>query len=333
MDKKSLTHFLVKHYRVLFRSSLIEGFVFLLLFLIGLARYRFALVFIMRGLLSAVNQYYTDKESDAKIIKYLPIINSGLIGLVLISVVMDFSKGQIYPKHPNLPIWLTVISVGLGYGFALLLHVKIGSLFQKISGNAVFTVCPTCGYANIKVVEKCGNCGHEKGMPLVWHEKERKEIPEELQQESNQYKKMGLYRKVPQEVIISLKLVEDEYILIAMKSPFKFIGGRKDNATLPAGWLIMTNRRIICYSGFKGWVRKEEILYSEIEEINIVPKQVLTVTRKSLEIKTVKHLFLFLIGFSRADKILKGFWLDDISNNATIMQLLDCIKKRNPNIY
>ena len=272
MNKKSLAHFLVKHYRVLFRSSLIEGFVFLSLFLTGLARYRFAIVFMTRGILSAVNQYYMDRGSNAKITEYWPIINSGLIGLVLISVFMDISKGQIYPKYTDLPIWVTVISVGLGYGFTLLLHVKIGSLFQKISGNAVFTVCPSCGYASIKVVEKCGNCGYEKGMPLAEHKEEKKEIHEELKQKIEKYNHTGLHGKL---FVKGLKLQHDERIMIAAKAPSIKLGTilkngersilNKYNEFCVLNRIVVTNKRICFISEINGgW---KEIICCKLGEV------------------------------------------------------------------
>jgi len=321
-------NFLVRNYRVIFRSSLIEGFIFSLLFLSGLVRYRFVIVLILRGILSAVNQYYLRKRSK-KVYEHWSMINGGLIIIFIISILLDLSKGQVSPKYPDLSALTTIISVCIGYSFVFIFLRIGGSLVQKLSGEEIFTVCPSCGFANVKVVDECRNCGYKKGLPLIELSK-KKELQKEVIQEINEYKKIGLYGDLPREVLTTLRSAQDEYVLIALKSPFKYLGGSKDEITLPSGWFILTNNRIICYSGFKGWVKKEEILYSEIKEMDITSKQAFTVTRKSLLIKTLDHSFQFSIGFTKADKILKGFWSSNVSNDKTIRYLLNCIEKHKP---
>ena len=330
MKSMKKNSFWIKNYRIIFRSRLIEGIIFFLLFVTGLARYRVALVFVARGTLSAVNQYYENKDSNSKTSEYWPLINSCLLGLVFISVLMDISKGQIYPKVPDLPIWITAISIGIGYGFSFLFLTRGGSLIQKMCGEEVFTVCPNCGFANVKVVDKCDNCGYEKGDPFPGIA-ESQEIPEELQKERDEFKKKGLLRDVPKQILMSVRPARNEYLLIALKSP-RYMGGEKDGSMLPAGWLIFTNHRIICLVGLKGWLIKEEIVYDEIRKMNVITKQILTTTRKSLELKTDKHVFRFLIGFTKADKIIEGFFSFDISNEKTITYLANCIRRRNSTI-
>jgi hypothetical protein len=227
----------------------------------GIVRYRFALAFVARGLLSAINQYHKEKATDTKFNAYWQIINAILIGVVFFSVLIDVSKGQIYPKYPELPILVSLVCAGIGYGFILLLHVKIGSLFQRMSGGVIFTVCPNCGYANIKVVETCINCSYKKNMPLVNY-KEKEEIPEDLKDKIKQYNSAGLYKKPPESLIKGLNLEHDESILISIKAPSLKLGTIIKNGSrsvvntygeiCPLNRVILTTKRICFLTEISG---------------------------------------------------------------------------------
>lgn len=319
--------FLVKYYQVIFYSSLIEGIIFLVLFLSGVIRYRFALVVVLIAVISTANQYLITRGS--KINLRWGQFKFGLMLLLIISMMEDFAKGRIYPRYLTIPLWETVIFAGVGYFIAFLLHLKLGHLAQQISGNDIFTVCPNCGFANVQVVEQCKNCGYKNGMPIQELARES-EIPEELKQEIEAYRKVGLLKKIPKEVLRGLKLSEDEHVLMAMKSPnlFYFNSMDKNEKRMSPGWFIMTNKRIICYYGVAaGWVGLDFIPYSEIKEVNIVKRPVAYTMKDKLKIDTLGDSFLFLFGKSK-EKLFKRILLHDATNEPILSSIVKCIYER-----
>jgi len=151
-----LSRFVTKYYKILMRSNLIESFIFLLLFAAGVARYRFALVIICNGLVSAINRYYAEKEPKSAIAYYLQNLKTGFIILFFIAVFFDISYGQIFPVYPLFPFWMTIIGIGIGYGFSMLLQNRMGYLIQSTSKDAIFIVCPNCSHTNFASFAESG---------------------------------------------------------------------------------------------------------------------------------------------------------------------------------
>jgi hypothetical protein len=326
-----LKQFLVRHYRIIFRTNLIEGLVFLLLFSSGLARYRFALVFIVNGILSAINQYFLDNDSMAEIAYYYGVLKSGFAVLVLIALLFDFNSGQIFPVYPHLAFWVTILSVVLGYGFSLILYFKAGSFMQWISKGEIFIVCPNCSFENHKVVKKCNNCGYTNGIPLgeYNYRVSIKGVPEELQDEIRLFKDLGIHRKVPNEVIRGLNLANEEYILIAAKSPniFYFIGVNKNGARMRPGWFILTNIKVICYYGWLGWTGRDFIPFEAIRSIDIVKDRIPMKEERFLEINTNTDSFRFLFG-ATTKNLIKRILFIEATNQLILDNILRSISKR-----
>lgn len=258
-----MRQFIFQHHRVFAKSRLTEGLIFLLLFLSGLARYRFVLVIVLKGLLSAANQYNITKDSESRAPEQETLQNILLNGLALIALMIDFKKGQIFPKYIDLSVWITGISVILGYGIALALQVKVGKLIEGFGKNKIFTVCPKCGFPSISVVEECKNCGFHVGIDLLDIEA-IKEVAPVLKEEIEKNKKNHIYKKIPGSVIKGLALLPEEAILFSVKKPsmrLHTILRNGDRITINKygrmcilNWVIGTNKRL-CFLAemYGGW--------------------------------------------------------------------------------
>lgn len=328
---------LVKHYRIIFYSR--EGFFFLLLFLTGIARYRVILIFIINGVLAGWNQYLIAKGSKTQFTEYYcGIIKPVLMLAAIFLLLMDLSKGQIFPIYPAFPMWASVGIVVAAYGIIMVTNTALGRLFQRITENDIFTVCPCCGYANTQMpVAVCKNCQYRKGLPVAEY-KENLQMPIELQDEINQYKKAGLYKKLPESVIKGLGLACDEILLIALNSYSKLIYKNGDGTilnkygeTCMLNKMVLTNKRIcFLFERAGGWQHVECLVYNDIKNVFIetIPPIIPPIT-DALFSNLVRNVYNLIIKTETAAYILKGGYH---SKKDKFEDILSCIRKRNPNL-
>lgn len=184
----------------------------------------------------------------------------------------------------SLPWWITITSAVAIFGLLLMLAVKAGTFIQRITNDAIFTVCPRCGYANIKIVEMCQNCDYQHGSainPSIII----KDISEEAKREVAQNIRKGIYKKIPLPVTKNLSLHDNEYVLISVKKPsmrLNTITSNGDRVVMNKfdercilNWLILTNKRVYFYSEmFGGWRLGFCHSYDEIRRISTENKLV-----------------------------------------------------------
>jgi len=293
-----LKQFVVKHYKILFRSKFFDGIIFLLLFLSGLARYRAALVISATGFSSAFSQYLLDNGPKRQIPSY-ELLQRGFVPAILVALLFDYNYGQIFPIYSNLPIWLSLLSVIGGYVCSfMILYIESGHLVQWLSDDEVFVVCPNCSFENIRVTEKCGHCGYSKDLPLdkYVYDPLTEALTDDLKIEIKDFKEMGMYTAVPKEITRALKLENSEIILTAMKSPtlFYYGGVKKNNERMRPGWFILTNKRIISYYGWLGWTGIDMITFKDIINAQTVLDKVAYTKKRWLEIKDSSNTYRFL---------------------------------------
>ncbi|MDA8156414.1 MAG: hypothetical protein M0Z52_08190 [Actinomycetota bacterium] len=197
----------------------------------------------------------------------------------------------------------------------------------NISRNAVFTICPNCGFGNIQVVEQCKNCGYKDGMSLQPLAKET-EIPDELKKEIKEYREAGLLRKVPKEVLIGLKLPSSEGILMAMKCSslfYPYVQMARNDQRAGAGWFFMTTKEIIYYTGIRGWLRIDRIPYSEIKNLQIANRSFVFNTYRFLIINTKEASYKFI------PRTLKRKWAglySELAIEPIVQEMMHCIDRR-----
>lgn len=178
-------------------------------------------------------------------------------------VVIVFIPLFILLKSFNLPWWLTITGAVTIFSLLLMLTVRAGHLLQRATNNAIFTVCPRCGFANIKIVEICQNCDWQQGA-IIGQPSNSKDLYDADNLEVNQNIKKGIYKKIPLPVTKNLSLAENEVVLISVKN-----GSMRLHTILRNGdsvitnkfdghcilnWFIATNKRLCFYSEmFGGW--------------------------------------------------------------------------------
>jgi hypothetical protein len=139
--------------------------------------------------------------------------------------------------------------------------------------------------------------------------------------EIDTYKKAGLFKNPSKKLLKILDLTSSESILINLKVvPFRAI--LKNNKEEPtASNIILTTGKLIFVSN--GWVMKynETVSYNEIQDILVTKKELHKAEVPVIIIKTENdtyEIFFFEISLKRIFKKING--------------IIDCIRKRNPNI-
>ena len=291
-------------------SSIIE----LLIFATGLGRYRIILFYSAFSLLKAIFNWL--KVDDLRILYffYLPIL--------VITLYVDIQKGQFYPIFPKLPFWITVLILVVA---ELSTREYVKKMLWKLSDGEIFSVCPSCKYDNRNIVTQCSNCSFRKGIEKVdekrYEYRDSTLIYSNLNKEIENYKKIGLFKKIPLRIFNLLGICENETILIYSRVfPFKSLF--KNSIRLILNNIVLTSERIIFvdyYFFSSGWRVKEVFSYDEIVEVVATMKKLGIKKEPVIIIKTIKDSYelFFRTLFPYRGKI-KG--------------IIDCIKKRNPNI-
>lgn len=157
-----------------------------------------------------------------------------------------------------------VIIGAIGFYFLVpMALVKMGQIMQRMTDNAVFSVCPRCGYASGTCVDICRNCDYRQGSPIRPQEIP-KVRPDGEYREIEQNIKHGIHKPIPQPIMKSLPQLEDEIVLVSVKMPSMRLfsitrnGDRlifnKFNARCILNWFILTNKRLCFHAEmFGGW--------------------------------------------------------------------------------
>jgi hypothetical protein len=163
----------------------------------------------------------------------------------------------------SLSKWVIVIGAIACYYLVPMVLEKMGHIVQRVTDNAIFSVCPRCGYANIMLVDICQNCDYRHGL-LISSPTISKAIPGQEYREIEQNIKHGIHNPIPLPVMKNLTLRENEIVLISVKKPSMRLfsitrnGDRvifnKFNGRCILNWFILTNKRICFHAEmFGGW--------------------------------------------------------------------------------
>jgi hypothetical protein len=182
---------------------------------------------------------------------------------------------------------VTLVSVGFGYGLAILFYTNTGRLLQKFSNSRIFTVCPRCGYPSIMPTETCFNCSYEAKKSFFDGTDEKNEAMSVPPESDMRTKASGMYRNVPVAVAKGIRWQEGEAILAAVKKPSMklhsivkdkehFTVNRHGNRCV-LNWVLLTNKRICFLSEmFGGWRDIYCYPYDDVTNIKITNKHMYT---------------------------------------------------------
>ena len=286
---------------------------FLLIFVMGIGRYRVVLSFSMFFLVKAALSYFK-KENRLLYLLFLPVLLSMLY--------LDIKNGQIYPIFPRLNF---IVTISIVIAIEVLMRGYINNILERLSDKVLFKVCPSCKYDNKNLVEQCNNCSYSKNNDGNLIEIEQSNnmpiVTLDINNEIENYNKVGLYRKPSKKIVDILNLSVGESVLINLKIfPFRtfFKDGNRDIANN----LILTSQGIyfLDYSFFgSGWRMRKVISYGQIINVSFTSKKVFASEKPIFSINTANGLYEVL--FSTFSPYREK-----------IERIIDCIKKRNPKI-
>jgi len=134
---------------------------------------------------------------------------------------------------------------------------SLNKLLSYLTGNAIYMVCPTCGYANHKLVDHCGFCANA-GLAVVRTDNQY-QVSLSLQDEIAEYRKADAYREVSEPILRGLNLPKSEVILIYKQvSPIRRNGSRflLDGNGFPCSLntvCLTSNKIYFIAKAFGGW--------------------------------------------------------------------------------
>lgn len=312
MDTNLKTLIIEKHEAVV---AFFMGLETLLVFAVGLGRYRTVLVFGFFFLLRALLRWAARKE------RFLLIL---MLPALLTSIYYDFTRGQIFPVFQFGNALITIASLMIAD--ALFVRLFLNRVLQKWSSQALFKVCPICKFDNKSLVNRCACCSYYKADIVESYTAEDRLIdvphmPNDLINEIEEYKRAGFNKQPSKKTIKLVGLNFDEYILLNMRffaSPSFFIDGVR---TVADNFLLTTQRVIFIHSLFfeKGWRMRETIIYKDITRLLITSRRVLNTDQPSLRIETQNGYYE--IGFQAITD-----YREKIDN------IILCIRRRRPDV-
>lgn len=317
-------NFIKRYYRVIFLSGLPEAMMFLAMFASGLT-YRTVLVLALLGPLRALRLFLEARGwKDRAKWRFVMMAWSFML---MFALALDFKHGPLFPEYSGLPVLEGVIAVVAVFILSVLFFGKAVRLAQRLSGNAVFKVCPACGYSSVRIVDRCDNCGFTDGVPLPEPVRQT-EPPEDIRNEIEEYRRVGLLKKIPDEAVVGLNLSPDEHILMAVKG-MKFEGARKDGGCRLPGWFFMTTRRIAYYRGIAGgWLERDFIPYEEITGVDIIKDKFAIELQYALQIDSKKGSWEFFFGSSWQKYFRRIYRSGRLTNEPTLREILACLERR-----
>lgn len=259
MLKTLLKNTLSKYYETITLFG--ESISYLLLYSIGICRYRTILFLSAAGIIRAITNS-TNINKDG--------LNIVIISLALPFLYLDILKGQLYPVYENVNVF---ISVGATLITAFTINKYLKKLVQQITCNEIFTYCLNCKFENTRLVKICANC-KSSGIEF-------------LNVDSNLKKPMSL-----------LSCIDGEHVVAVHNfGGFKVF---KDNVKLQVKKMVITNINTVfvnykTYS--RGWSNREIIKNIDIKKIAIedakhnkrAPAPILSITTSNGTIYELFH--------------------------------------------
>lgn len=240
---------LLKYYEIV--TLLGESISYLLLFSIGICRYRIIIYLALAGIARAIaNSNGVGKNA----------FNIIITAMALPLVYLDMLYGQLYPVFPHFNI---IISVGALIFTVITINTCLKQLVQKITCNEIFTYCLNCKFENKHLVKTCANC---------------RSTVIDFKDVDNKYEK-------PKSL---LNIIDGEYV-VAIYHIGKYRGVYKNDIKLQIMNMIITNINTIFINykyNCKGWSYREEINNNNIIKMVIEKKKHNKVTVPVLSIIT-----------------------------------------------
>ena len=230
----------------------------LLLFAVGLGRYRICLF---------IASYFLIKPIISSNVKNADIFKFTYVAIGLPILYFDIEKGQILQIYNN-NLLVFLISFAL---FEIFTKKYTNKYIESFTKYKIFSFCQKCGYENIELVDKCKNCqSKEENNSTSRHAtniigNKIKDCSENI-----------LTSDPSKKLIDLLKLKNDECIFVNIEIPF-IRGVHKNNQKKLCKNVVITNYAVyfIDYKFYhRGWVYLERLPVSEIEKVSVGTKHV-----------------------------------------------------------
>lgn len=207
------------------------------IYLSGIGRYRFVLVYAAYSLISCGLSLLKLKSRASQFL---------LVG-TLVALYYDVTKGPFFPVYQSNRIMIALVLMVVGDALAQFVAKR---LFQRQTRGKVFVVCPSCDYDNEELIGKCKACSFS---------------PRSVDRQGGCYQASSK-RGIPSKVVRMLALGDTEEILFHMRLfPHKSVF--KDGKRQIRTYFAVTNQRIILldYLYFsKSWREKDSILIVDV---------------------------------------------------------------------
>jgi len=288
----------IKYLRsVEFYECITISLVLTLLCIFGIGVYRTTIFFIFYFALKSI----LDVDVEHKKLKVI------LIPTVIVALYFDYKHGQIvkYHNYGNFIYLLIILAVG-DYFF----NKYINRAVEWVSGGYVFSYCEKCLYENIKLTNKCNNCGYEKiYFDAIWQYSESKNHYDD----SFSYNKETLRCKINDKTFRHLSLTHDEKIKISIK--VNFINGiYKDDIKILCDYIVITDIRIIMLQSLmnkRGWRWKEDIYLNTIKKIEKSTRKFSVSDCKIIKFYTDNHEYEFFLWLTdKPDEVFASHFND-----------------------
>ncbi len=244
-------------------NSIIDGILLLILYLIGLCRYRSALVLSIIMFIRVINDVFNRK---VLFIVFAPIF--------VIAFYFDIKLGQYFPIYTNLNPLISIL-IFVITEFIIVEYIK--KRLPSIIGNEIFVVCPICHFNNDNPISVCRNCRYVYDTLENYKKVDINNYDDGLKIDNNITSEINFTKfnkSISKIKKIALNLHENETIIANISiSPFR--GVYKNGVKLYIDSLVITQYRIILIKfGFTdgGWKIREDIPITDIISSNVQNK-------------------------------------------------------------
>lgn len=272
LDRKIMVRGNLKNSLRTYHNAIADSASFLvasLIFVSGIGRYRCVLLYGLYFLLRAVLSLFS---FDRKVLMiFLP--------LVIISLFFDITKGQIFPVFKKNYLFIAVPLLLIA---DMIIKRFVGRSIEQLARGELFATCPSCGYDNKDLVERCKNCSYQKGDQLL------------VRLTTEGLSAIG--NRIPFRAFSLLGLQQNEKLLFHKKiasNVFSINGVNQARTNL-----VITNERIIFLDYFRfpirssdGWRERDSIPLSSISNIECKMKKIYLTKEALLGINTASNLY------------------------------------------
>jgi len=270
-------------------SSLAVAIKISILLLLGIGYYRVILLVLLYLIIKTLVH-----NSDAKL-----LLNIICAPIALILLVNDYKNGQLLVIHQWEKIYHPII-LFIALDYAASDHIN--RLIELISNGRIFSCCKSCGYANVKLTNKCRNCGFDGSSDEIY--KRCFGDVEIAYRESYPL----LSHKLNKKQIDYLSLNSNEIICACLKVN-SINGIYVDDVKRLCSYVVVTNKNIIFISFttfYRGWLYREKISVDLVNDISATTRKIGITDRKVVKVNADNHAYEFFL------------WLFDKSNDEQI---------------